>query len=138
MKKIIRTQEQLQEYITKLNNYNLKEPIIIEVEKLYKNKTNSQLRSFWMLIRICKLFMNSKGNNFTDEEVATYFKIKAGHYIEQDNIKLPKSIANNSNTTKQDITNIINVILEFGIDNNIEDCYIDSYDLQSLLTNYKD
>ena len=36
------------------------------------------------------------------------------------------------------MTNIINNILEFGIDNNITDCYIDSYDLESLLNNYKE
>ncbi len=138
MKKIIKTQEQLKDYITKLNNYNLKEPITIEVEKLYKNKTNQQLRSFWMLIRIVKLWMNEKGNNFTDEEVKNYFLIKSGHYQEINNVKLAKSIANTSNTTKQDMTNIINNILEFGIDNNITDCYIDSYDLESLLNNYKE
>ena len=116
MKKVIKTQEQLKDYITKLNNYNLKEPITIEVEKLYKNKTNQQLRSFWMLIRIVKLWMNEKGNNFTDEEVKNYFLIKSGHYQEINNVKLAKSIANTSNTTKQDMTNIINNILEFGID----------------------
>lgn len=138
MKKVIKTQEQLKDYITKLNNYNLKEPITIEVEKLYKNKTNQQLRSFWMLIRIVKLWMNEKGNNFTDEEVKNYFLIKSGHYQEINNVKLAKSIANTSNTTKQDMTNIINNILEFGIDNNITDCYIDSYDLESLLNNYKE
>lgn len=138
MKKVIKTQEQLKDYITKLNNYNLKEPITIEVEKLYKNKTNQQLRSFWMLIRIVKLWMNEKGNNFTDEEVKNCFLIKSGHYQEINNVKLAKSIANTSNTTKQDMTNIINNILEFGIDNNITDCYIDSYDLESLLNNYKE
>ena len=138
MKKVIKTQEQLKDYITKLNNYNLKEPITIEVEKLYKNKTNQQLRSFWMLIRIVKLWMNEKGNNFTDEEVKNYFLIKSGHYQEINNVKLAISIANTSNTTKQDMTNIINNILEFGIDNNITDCYIDSYDLESLLNNYKE
>ena len=138
MKKVIKTQEQLKDYITKLNNYNLKEPITIEVEKLYKNKTNQQLRSFWMLIRIVKLWMNEKGNNFTDEEVKNYFLIKSGHYQEINNVKLAKSIANTRNTKKQDMTNIINNILEFGIDNNITDCYIDSYDLESLLNNYKE
>lgn len=124
MKHIIKTQEELKEYINKLNNYNLKEPITIELEKLYKNKTNQQLRSFWMLIRVVKLWMNEKGNNFTDEEVKNYFLIKSGHYQEFNNVKLAKSITNTSNTTKQDMINIINNILEFGITYNIKDCLL--------------
>lgn len=138
MAKIIRTQEQLQEAVNKLKNYKLKEPIIIEVKKLFDKRTNQQLRSFWLLIKVIKLWMNEQDNNFTDEEVATYFKIKAGHYIEKDNIKIAKSIAFNSDTTKKDMEKIINTILDFGIENNIEDCYIDSYDLNELLINYKE
>lgn len=135
-KKIIYNQQQYNQVMNKLLDYKLTEPITIEIEKLYKNRSNQQLRAFWMLIKICKIYMNEKGNNFTEEEVATYFKIKAGHFIEKDGIKLPKSIASNSGTTKEEMNNIINTILEFGIDNNIEDCYIDSYNLQNLLNNY--
>lgn len=138
MAKIIRTQEQLEEATNKLKNYKLKEPIIIEIKKLFDKRTNQQLRSFWLLIKVIKLWMNEQDNNFTDEEVATYFKIKAGHYIEKDSIKIAKSIAFNSDTTKKDMEKIINTILDFGIENNIEDCYIDSYDLNELLINYKE
>ena len=138
MKHLIKTQEQLKDYIAKLSNYNLKEPITIEMEKLYKNRTNQQLKAFWLLIKVVRLWMNEQGNNFTDEEVKTYFLIKSGHYQEINNIKIAKSISNTSDTTKQDMKNIINNILEFGITYNIKDCYIDSYDLQNLLNNYKE
>ena len=138
MKKIIYNQSLFNSFIEKLKTYIIKEPITIEIEKLYKNRSNKQLRTFWLLVRILKTHMNECGNNFTDEDVATYFKLKAGHYIEKDNLKLPKSIDSKSGTTKTEMNKIINCMLEMGIDNNWEDVYIESEELNTLLNEYED
>ena len=137
MKKVIRTKEQLNKLIEYIKQFKLVEPITINIEKLYNKRSAPQLRSFWLLINIVKLWMNEQGNNFTSEEVATYFKLQAGHYKTINGVKIAKSIADKSDTTKEDMKNIIDCILEFGINNNIEDCYIDNYELNELLNYYR-
>ena len=49
---------------------------------------------------------------------------------------MPKSIDAKSFTTKEDMEKLINTILNFGCENEIEDCYIESYEMQNLLKNY--
>ncbi len=136
VKKIIKTQEDLAEIIEKLQKLKIKEYLVFAIEKLVK-ADNKQLRSYWMLIDICRNWMNSKGNNFSIEEVDYYFRIKSGHYKLISGEKIVKSLSRNKGTTKDDMNNIINTILEFGIKNNIENCNITSYELKSLLENYK-
>jgi hypothetical protein len=136
MKKIARNLQDLVNIFTILKERITKEPLIIDVESLFNKRTNPQLRAFWLLIKVCKIFMNTKGNNFTDEEVAYYFKIKAGHYTELDNVKMAKSISDKSLTTKEEMENLINAILDFGAENELEDCQISSYEMQELLKYY--
>ncbi len=81
--------------------------------------------------------MNNQGNNFDDETVSDYFKLKSGHYAEIDGIKLPRSIALDSGTTTQEMRTLIDIILEFGLDNEIEDCYIENQELDELLKYYE-
>ena len=138
MKKIIRTIDELKELFIKVKSkLEKKEAQIIEIEPLFNKRTNKQLRSYWLLIKTCKFFMNSHGNDFTDEEVSYYFKIKSGHYTELDGVKLAKSISDKSLTTKAEMEHLINTILEFGVENGIDDCRIDSEELRSLLSYYE-
>jgi hypothetical protein len=81
--------------------------------------------------------MNNHGNNFDDETVSDYFKLKSGHYGEVDGIKLPRSIALNSGTTTKDMKHLIDTILEFSLDNEIEDCFIENQELDELLKYYE-
>ncbi len=81
--------------------------------------------------------MNNLGNNFTDEVVSNYFKIKSGHYHEIDGVKLPRSIALDSGTTTKEMKQLIDTILEFGLDNGISDCYIENQELDELLKYYE-
>ena len=81
--------------------------------------------------------MNNQGNNFNDEVVSDYFKIKSGHYHEVDGVKLPRSIALDSGTTTKEMKQLIDTILEFGLDNGIEDCYIENQELNELLKYYE-
>lgn len=136
MKKIIRNYNQLVDLFKKIKEVINKEPVTIEVEKLFKKRTNQQLKSFWMLVDVCKNYMNSFGNQFTSEEVKNYFLLKSEHTKNIKGVTVVKSISNKSDTTKEDMKKIIDYILDFGVENNIEDCYIDSEDLQQLLNYY--
>jgi hypothetical protein len=136
MKKIVRTLEDLIKVFHILKDKVAKEPLMIDVEPLFNKRTSPQLRSFWLLIRACKVFMNSTGNNFTDEEVSYYFKIKANHCTELDGVKMAKSISDKSLATKEQMENLINTILDFGAENEIDNCEITSSEMQELLKYY--
>lgn len=120
--------------ITSILNKN--EPVEITIENQHLTRTQKQLRSFWLLINKIKSWMNEQGNNFTQEQVCYYFKIKSGLYEEKDGVKMPKSISNFGNISKKEMKQLIDTVLEFGIDNNIPDCMIEPYELSSLLENY--
>ncbi len=150
---IIRTEQDKQDFSLSFSKskINPQKPIVINIDYFYKKNSNQQLRAYWRLIKVCKNFMNNLGNNFTDEEVSTYFKIRSGHYtevkgvveqvcngIDRDCIKIPRSIALDSGTTTKEMKQLIDTILEFGLDNGIEDCYIESQELDELLKYYDD
>lgn len=137
MKKILRTVEDLKQVFFFLKEKVAKEPLIIDVESLFNKRSNPQLRAYWLLIRACKVFMNSKGNDFSDEEVSYYFKIKANHYTELNEVKIAKSISDKSLTTKEEMEKLINTILDFGCENEIEDCQITSNEMKELLKYYE-
>ncbi|MBO4516754.1 hypothetical protein J5751_04990 [bacterium] len=134
MKKIIRTEQELIDVFKYLKA--LKKPIMMEFEKLTNKRSHKQLRSYWMLIKVCKLWMAEQGQHFTDEEVSYYFKIKAGFFNEFNGVKMAKSISDKSHCTKQEMENLINTILDFGAENGIEDCYIESQEMEELLKYY--
>lgn len=116
----------------------LKKDFEIEFRRIDSKRSNNQLRSYWRLINIVMNWMNYHGNNFTNDQVSDVFKIKAGHFIEHDSIKIPKSIANGSYCTSEQMNKIIQCILEFGIEHEIEDCEIDNVELDALLKFYEE
>lgn len=109
----------------------------VEIRPLKKKRSVNQLRAYWLLIRSVKNWMNEKGNCFTDEQVSDYFKMSAGHVIGVGEFLLPKSIANKSDCTREQMEALINTILVFGAQNLIADCYIEDRELQELLNYYK-
>lgn len=135
MKRIYRNEKELVDIFRKIKAKGFKEPRTITDENLYRDKA-PQLRAYWLLINICRSYMNSKGNKFTEEQVDEYFKKIAGHTIKIGNETICRSIAFKSDCTKEDMQNLIETILEFGLDNEIKDCFICSYDLKDLLNNY--
>lgn len=136
MKCIIRNYNQLVDLFKKLKPKVEKEPFIIDCEPLINKRSGQQLRAYWLLIQIVKMWMNEKGNNFSNEEVSCWFKIKAGFYTEINGLKIPKSISDKACCTKDDMKNLIDCILDFGIKNDIDNLFIDSYDYQSLMDYY--
>lgn len=102
-------------------------------------RSGSQLRAYWALIRTVQKYMNQPlfGNNYTEGEIDAYMKQKAGHHVMIDKKTVPASISNKSNCTKEDMRNLIDTIVQFGIDHSIPNCDIADYELDRLLNNYK-
>ena len=105
-----------------------------------------------MLIDVVNVWMVDQGNHFTSEELSDYFKIQSGHRTEINNVNImgsvkvregeehttyiPKSIARNSGCTYDEITHLINYILQFGFDNDIVGCEIKPYEWQEFKRYY--
>jgi|TARA_Y100000310_G_scaffold129918_2_gene129104 hypothetical protein len=109
----------------------------IIIDKHSPKRSSKQLSGYWVLINICKDFMNERGDNLTSEEVSYYFKIKAGHYNLIDGVKIARSISNKSDTTREDMQKIIHCIMEFGVDNDIQDCHLEPRELRDMLNYFR-
>lgn len=136
MKTIIKTEEQLVELFKKMKKAIAKEALIVEVEKFSNQRTNKQLRSFWLLISVVRNYFLENGNQWSSEDVANYFKIKSGLYQEIDGVKIPLSIADKAHRTKEQMEMLIDCILEFGAENNIENCYLLDEEREAILSSY--
>lgn len=113
------------------------EPVILECEKLINKRTAKQLKGYWVLINSLVAFFNENGLYYTAEMVSNVFKIKAGLYKEIQGEKIPLSISDKSKRTKKEMEQLINTILEFGLENNIKDCYLEDKEQEELLNYYK-
>ena len=136
-RKIIRNIEQLKDAFNNISKVVANEPIILNAEKLSNKRTDKQLRSVWFLINTITLYFKENGNNWSADEVMTYFKIKSGLYREIDGCKIPLSISDKAKRTKAEMEKLIDCILEFGAENNIDNCYLDDGELKSILDNYE-
>jgi len=97
-----------------------KKPLEIHVCEYKEKRSGQQLRTWWRLITELTLFFNNAGNRFTKEQVSDYFKIKAGFCAELDGQKLPRSLAKKSDASMEEVSNLLETLLEFGAENNIE------------------
>ena len=88
-------------------------------------RSGQQLKGYWVLIRIVKDWMTEQGNNFTDEEVSNYFKIRAGHYSNIGGVQTPKSISNKSSITVLEMEKLLREIEIFGAEHGIPNCYLE-------------
>lgn len=95
-------------------------PLEIQIAEYKAKGSQAQLRTWWRLITELTLFFNNTGNRFTKEQVSDYFKIKAGFCVELDGQKLPRSLAKKSDARMEEVSNLLETLLEFGTENNIE------------------
>lgn len=122
----------------------------IEISEIKSRRSGKQLRSFWRLVNVVRFYMNDQGNVFSEDAVASWIKIQAGHYdlFEQEAIddegevfiertKVPKSISNRSNTTVSDMKKILEFMLSFGIEHEIKGCEISFEETEELLNNFR-
>ena len=96
-------------------------------------RSGQQLKGYWVLIRIVKDWMTEQGNNFTDEEVSNYFKIRAGHYSNIGGVQTPKSISNKSSITVLEMEKLLREIEIFGASNEIPNCYLEDQAKKEML-----
>lgn len=112
------------------------DPVILEAEKLTNKRTEKQLKGYWVLINSLVAFFNENGLYYTKEMVSDVFKIKAGLYKEIQGVKVPLSISNKSKRTKQQMERLIDTIMEFGMENNIQDCWLNDGEKMEILNSY--
>lgn len=109
----------------------------VEIREFKKRRSGRQLRAYWVIIKTVTDWMNSNGNTFTTDQVSDWFKIEAGHCNNIKGRAIPKSIANRSDCTKEQMETLIKTIIVFGAENLITNCYIEEKDLEELLKYYK-
>jgi hypothetical protein len=125
--------------LTKINKYLNKpnaKPLVLTCEELVPKGTENQLRAYWRLIEACRYFINAQGNNFTKEDVSEILLQRAGHFKEYEGLRKARSISLKSDTTKEDMTHILESILLFGVEFEIEGCSLVQDEWDSLLKNY--
>lgn len=79
-------------------------------------KNEGALRTYWMLIDIIVKWSFDEGNLFDKKQWDYYFKMKAGHSEQMNSEFVPRSIANDSNCTWEDMKRLINYIIAYGKD----------------------
>lgn len=118
----------------------------ITIEPYKKLRGEKALRGYWVLIGVVQKYMNEDcGNNWTKDEISDYFKLRAKHSKRINNVQvekiadvntfyehIPRSIANNSGCTYEEMKGLIDYILRFGAENNIVGCELKSSDWQEF------
>ncbi len=117
-------------------NEGLPKDFEVEIKLLNFKRSGSQLKAYWVLVESVRQWMNDKGNTFTKENVSDWIKIRAGHAEKIGFYEVPKSIANKSECSKEQMEAIINTILVFGSENGVLGCEIEDRELKSLLEYY--
>ena len=100
-------------------------------------RSKPQLRAYWVLVRAVKKWMQEQGNVYSENEVSDFLKIQAGFYSEIAGQKIAKSISNKSNITVLEMEQLINYILQFGAEMQIQDCIIKNKDLEEMLNYFR-
>ena len=76
MKKVIRNKQELNKLVEYISKFKLKEPIVVEIEKLEKSKTEQQNKTFHSLLQA---FWESGCSSFYNyEDLRNYYKRLAG------------------------------------------------------------
>lgn len=100
-------------------------------------RSKPQLRAYWVLVRAVKKWMQEQGNVYSEDEVSDFLKIQAGFYSKIAGQKIAKSISNKSNITVLEMESLINSILKFGAEMQIQDCIIKNQDLEEMLNYFR-
>ncbi len=106
----------------------------VTIDKIRGN----ELKAYWVLISIVTNWMNEQGNHFTKEEVSDWFKMRCGHYktiqLNQfdNSVEVPRSIALKSDCTWEEMSRLIDYILQFGAENNIKGCELKEKDREEI------
>lgn len=117
-----------------------KSDFVVRVED-YKENSPKALRGYWRLIGVITNYINSTSPDYKwkPEEISNNFKEQIGHTVRIDSIRFgknkdviidsgskikPKSIARNSGCTYEEMSRLIEKLLQFG--SGIPDCALTS------------
>lgn len=137
----------------------------VTIEPYKKKRSGQQLKGYWVLVKAIQVWMIEQGNLYLQnkgtvynmsnrDDVSDWIKAEAG-FFERKEIpvkvvinknfypltssvtkNIPKSIANNSDCTREDMKKIIDWILAFAAEFSIADCFIEDQELNNLLKSY--
>lgn len=104
------------------NKFNKDKQFYVSIDDVQETRSNPQLKYYWLLISVIQEYFNEQGNNLSQEETSNEMKRRFFYKtlnINNKQMKVLKSIANNSETDvkemKEFIDNIINWCDEWDI-----------------------
>ena len=104
------------------NKFNKDKQFYVSIDDVQETRSNPQLKYYWLLISVIQEYFNEQGNNLSQEETSNEMKRRFFYKtlnINNKQVKVLKSIANNSETDvkemKEFIDNIINWCDEWDI-----------------------
>jgi len=124
-------------YQEALKQFSLGKDFEIVIQDIQQERSPKQLRGFWKLIECIREYLEDKGEFLFKDEIKTFFLEKSGHVKVIEGVTIARSISNNSGTTKEEMAKIITTILNFAIDRNIENCYLEDQEYRDLINYYQ-
>ena len=104
------------------NKFNKDKQFYVSIDDVQETRSIPQLKYYWLLISVIQEYFNEQGNNLSQEETSNEMKRRFFYKtlnINNKQVKVLKSIANNSETDvkemKEFIDNIINWCDEWDI-----------------------
>jgi hypothetical protein len=140
MKFLIKTYDDLVKAFTNIKSKGFSKEYLLLTEPIEKSRSNSQLRAYWRLIGTVLYYMkyDCGDNDITKEEVSDSFLIEGGHCTTVRGRVVAKSISNKAKCPKETMTRIIENIIQFGKDSQIQDCFLTSSEMNEILDWCKD
>lgn len=110
----------------------------VVLQDMQEKRSPKQLRGFWRLIDCIRDSLEERGHFFFSDEIKDLMLEKAGHVRVVEGITIVRSISNKSDTTKEDMRNIIDCILKYAIEKGIHNCYLEEREMVELINYYKE
>jgi hypothetical protein len=138
--------EKQDEFSLKINNAKQKALLLFQsgkdfevvVQDIQEKRSPKQLRGFWRLIDCIRDTLEERGHFFFSDEIKDLMLEKAGHVKVIEGIKIVRSINGKSDTTKEEMKNIIESILNYAIEKGIHNCYLEEREKVELINYYKE
>jgi hypothetical protein len=135
MKCLIKNYEDLVKAFRELKNKSFSKEYILLTEEPEKKRSNNQLRAYWRLINVVLHYLKYDCGNedYTKEQVSDSFLIDAGYCSSVRGRETAKSISNRAKMPREVMTRVIENIIQFGEENQIQDCFLTSSEMNEIL-----
>lgn len=98
------------------NKFNKDKQFYVSIDDVQETRSNPQLKYYWLLISVIQEYFNEQGNNLSQEETSNEMKRRFFYKtlnINNKQVKVLKSIANNSETDVKEMTQFIDNIVNW-------------------------